>query len=30
VNVSTHFFGFPFKDSKMIAGLPDIEIKDAE
>lgn len=30
VNVSTHFFGFPFKDSKILAGQPDVEIKEPD
>ena len=30
VNVTTHFFGFPYKDSKVVTGLPDIEIKEQE
>lgn len=28
VTISTHFFGFPLKDSKTIACNPDIEIKE--
>ena len=30
VTVTTHFFGFPSKDSKTVTGLPDIELKEVE